>query len=101
MHSAHASADESRTNSTHVFVESARLSAVERAAVLDVDITPFRGSRRKRYNTLDLAGKVVRQRRARPSLGTLLNTGKSVMTLCKSAVFAGIPFRPFFQKLKK
>ena len=67
----------------------------------DGDSTPFRSERRKRYNSLDLASKVVRQRRARPSLGTFPNTGKvwpHFMTLC---IFAGIPFRPFFQKLKK
>ena len=51
-----------------------------------------------RYNTLDLASKVVRQRWARPSLGTLPNTGKSVATLHETFVFCRYSFSSLFSK---
>ncbi len=96
LHSAAASLMKTAGKQAHPFAVLPAIFGGERAAVPTADSTPFPAQRSKRYNTLDLASKVVRQRRARPSLGTLPDTGKNVATLFENRIFVGICFRSVF-----
>ncbi|MBQ1602952.1 MAG: hypothetical protein II079_03695, partial [Oscillospiraceae bacterium] len=57
--------------------------------------------RNKRYNTLDLASKIVCQRQAsRPSFGSLPGTGNSISSREIEMLSAGIHFPRVSQKCK-
>ena len=80
---------------------SSGVSAGQRCAVQKVT-SPLCRPRNKRYNTLDLASKIVCQRKASPpSFGNLQGTGDRIFSREIEKLFAGIHFPPFAAKTKR